>query len=288
VALTGRMARLHEDRLAEVLSGLPVLGCHLEAVSSMELDLTVYLSAEDAPCCDDVVQALRPLGVVALETRQVRDEDWLAAYRDGMEAFPVGRLWWVDPHPQTPSAAPPGRRRLVVEPRMAFGSGSHQSTRLVLLELERGTGERPGLAGKRILDVGTGSGILALAADRLRARDVVRLDIDPVAIRVAQRTAAEQEWTPHVRFVVGSTAALGHCSFDIVLCNMLPEEFLPLLGDLSRVLDRHGWIVLSGILEERREEVVASLGELHLSVMCEESLDEWCCLTVIRDGVGKP
>jgi len=291
------MSRLNEDRLAEVLAALPVLGCQLEDVSSMEVDLTVYLVAESAARCDDVTMALATLGVRAVQTRQVRDEDWLVAYRDGMEAFTVGQLWWVDPHPQTPTAAPPGRRRLVVEPSMAFGSGTHQSTALVLLELERIFGERSdvagaamqsGPAGMRILDVGTGSGILALAADRLGADDVVGLDIDPVAIRVAQRTASDQEWTPEVLFTVGSTDALGRCCFDLVLCNMLPDEFLPLLGDLKRVLDQRGRIVLSGIIEERRNEVVALLGELQLSVVHEGSADEWCCLTVVRDRVEDP
>jgi ribosomal protein L11 methylase PrmA len=80
-------------------------------------------------------------------------------------------------------------------------------------------------------------------------------------------------------------AALGDSTFDLVLCNMLPEEFLPLLTDLERVLARRGRLVLSGIVDERRDDVVRSLLELRLSVVGESSADEWCCLNVSRGPV---
>src|SRR5262249_18536591 len=111
----------------------------------------------------------------------VVEEDPLAVFRAASRPFPVGKRFWLDPGEPPHAAAPPGRIALLLPASTAFGTGGHESTRLALESLE----EQP-IAGAEVLDVGTGSGVLALAAAALGSRRAVGLDTDAEAVFVAR------------------------------------------------------------------------------------------------------
>ena len=125
-----------EEELPTVLFDLPVLGTEIGARDGDRVEATVFLPDTEADRVAEVASTISAAGGEVVEITVVEDEDWMASYRALVRPFEVGATWWIDPHPETPTAAPSGRRRLVVPPRMAFGSGSHESTRLLLRALE--------------------------------------------------------------------------------------------------------------------------------------------------------
>jgi ribosomal protein L11 methyltransferase len=275
--LTCRLPVGAEDHLHQALSEVRVLGAQVFESDGATSPLTVYLHVFQADDAARLRVLLEADGASCVEVRELEAQDWLAGWRESAAPFPVGRGWWVDPRPQEPSEAPPGRSRLVVEPRTAFGSGTHESTRLVLAALE----DIP-LAGRAVLDVGTGSGILAVAADRLGARPVVALDIDPEAVWVARRTAHEQEWPARPLLLVGPISAVGGGRFDVVLCNMITEEVRPLLPAIRGALKADGTAVLAGFLAAEDEAVRSDLARVGLVVRDHRRLGEWLSLTAQR------
>jgi ribosomal protein L11 methyltransferase len=265
-----------EDELPQMLEGWPVLGTEIGDAYSGEISATVFFAAGNAGAADRLKTLLMARGVEDIHIESVVSEDWLAGYRERARPFPVGDTWWVDPRPDSSFSPPAGRRRLVIEPRMAFGSGSHESTQLILLELEKLE-----VDGATILDLGTGSGILAIAAAGLGAKMVVGLDIDEDAIWVARETADLQERRVRVRYVLGSPDCLGAVGFDIVMCNMISANMLPLLPQMQTLLAPGGVAVLSGLLAIETHEIIETLSSLGLGVTGGLVLGEWGSLVVM-------
>lgn len=262
-----------EDELPELLAPWPMLGTEIGDVSAGGVRVTVYFDGGDTAGADGVRHLLMSLGVEDIEFGSLEPDDWLAGFRERTRPFEVGRRWWIDPRPDRPTAAPAGRQRLIVEPRMAFGSGTHESTRAILIALEDLR-----VDGRRVLDVGTGSGILALAAESLGAEWVVGLDIDPSAISVAFEVSRQQEWRSCMSFVLGSVDCLVGADFDIVMCNMIASNFLPLAGDLRNALAPAGVAVFSGLLASEAEMVSAALAEAGFSITSRHDDGDWSSL----------
>lgn len=266
-----------EEELPALVNSPDVLGLEIGGAELDRLRLAVYFPPGASETREETRALLEAHGATDLTTGLVADEDWLAAYREVVRPFAVGELWWLDPHPDLPTAAPPGRRRIVMPPGMAFGSGSHESTRLIL----GGLRERE-VRGRAVLDVGTGSGVLALAAEALGARCVLAVDTDPLAVRTAVEIRSLQEWRPVVHFVVGSAGCAGAGIFDIVMCNMILAHSLPLLEEMSAALAPAGKLVLSGLLCAEAAAVEARLEDVGLAVRGLGRDGEWITLTAER------
>jgi len=268
-----------EDELPELLDRRSVLGTQLEAVGDGEISAAVFFKSGDRDAADQVSALLKRRGAEHIRIDGVAPEDWLAGYREKARPFPVGDTWWVEPRPESSFSPPAGRRRLVIEPRMAFGSGSHESTQLILLELEKLE-----VDGATILDLGTGSGILAIAAAGLGAKMVVGLDIDEDAIWVARETADLQDRVARVRYVLGSPDCLGAVEFDIIMCNMISANMVPILPQLQALLVPGGVAVLSGLLAIETGDITETLSSLCLEVAGGQALGEWVSLVAMAQG----
>ena len=277
LTVTCRLPAATEEALASALEHWPVLGCQVED-SGRELDVTVYLRAEQAGALVGVRQGLAGLGARDLASAHFAEQDWLADYRRHAMPRPIGSRFWLDPSPSRPTPPPDRRLPLLIEPRQAFGSGSHESTQLVLLVLE----DVP-VAGRSVLDVGTGSGVLALAARSLGASWALGFDNEAEAVWVARQTVAVQPRRLPVALFAGTTAALGRrASFDLVLVNLLLVEAQPLLGDLHALLAMDGLLVLSGLMADQQAAAEAELARAGFLVERARELDEWVALVCAK------
>jgi ribosomal protein L11 methyltransferase len=173
--------------------------------------------------------------------REEEDRDWVQSARDMLQPMEVGERFFLVPEWRD-DPAPAGRFRIVVNPGMAFGTGLHETTRLCLEALERYV--RP---GARVLDVGTGSGILAKAAGLLGAERVWACDVDPIAVEIAQTG------------FVGSADAVASAVADVVTANISPEAIIALAPDLVRVLRPGGVLLASGFERHEVEQMRAAL-----------------------------
>lgn len=263
-----------EERLTEAMAAWPVLGCQVEDVGAGRVLVTVYVEQKKANMLTTIEGELRSLGAAQVVAGELPDTDWLAEYRRRVTPRAIGRRFWIDPHPAHPTPAPEGRIHLLIEPRQAFGTGSHESTALVLQCLEQMS-----LAGRSVLDVGTGSSILALAAAALGARRVVGFDIDLDAVFVARQTANEQQTRLRVALFAGPVQALGAAArFDLVLANLLPAQLDPIVPDLIGHLASDGELVVSGLLASQRAASEAELARAGLKVTDALAMGEWMAL----------
>jgi ribosomal protein L11 methyltransferase len=190
-------------------------------------------------------------------------EDWAETWKAGLRPIDVSPRLRIRPSFSEASAAR-GQAELVIDPGQAFGTGSHASTRLALEWIDR---LAPRLApGSRILDVGSGTGVLALAALQLsRATRGVALDLDREAARASRANAQHNALAARLDVVLGTLDALRETAFTLVVANLLRTELLPLAGEIARRTAPGGFAVLSGLLESERGEVEQALARAGLA-----------------------
>jgi ribosomal protein L11 methyltransferase len=222
-------------------------------------------------------QAAAELDVPA-ELAEIPDRDWGEEWKKGLGPITVGRLFlrpsWVE------AAPPPGAAEVVLDPGMAFGTGTHATTSLCLGAIDDFLARRP---GGSVLDVGTGSGLLAIAARKLGAGRVAANDNDPVAVAVAaenaERNGASLELT-------GAPPEAIPGVFDLVVANILANVLVDLAPVLARKTAPGGELVLAGILVPQEEEVRLPFHGQGLLPLPGARRGEWSMLRFRRPEVG--
>ncbi|HEV8577519.1 MAG TPA: 50S ribosomal protein L11 methyltransferase [Thermoanaerobaculia bacterium] len=260
-----------EDDLVAGLWQAGTLGAQSSTLPDGRLRLEAWFPPETGP-----VQVATEVELEAEEI--VPDADWFAAYRERARPFAVGRTLFVDPREpgEEPAAIPAGRRLLRLPARAAFGTGSHESTSLALELLEDAE-----VRDRRVLDVGTGTGVLAFAALLFGARSVVGLDVDPAAPVHARDNSALNDL--HPRWFAGRLAAIRvRPLFDLALVNVVPEQILPEMPDLVRLLRPGAEAILSGILAERGTQMLDGVRDLGLVEKDRRAAGEWVAFRVGR------
>jgi ribosomal protein L11 methyltransferase len=213
----------------------------------------------------------------------VPEIDWSRRWAQGLRPVVVSARLVVRA-PGTAWSPAPGQAELLIEPRQAFGSGAHATTALALELLDGELARRP---AECLLDVGCGSGVLALAALRLGARRALACDVDPVAAREAAENAERNGLGAALRVFAGTPAALRAGGFDLVVANLIRRELWPLLADLAGRLRPGGALVLSGLLAGERALLEGELARIGLALealreRCDERGDAWLALTALR------
>ena len=220
---------------------------------------------------------LRPIG--ELTTRVVHEADWAEAWKAHFPVMRIGRRivikpTWRDHTPQ------PGDVILDLDPGMAFGTGLHPTTRLCLAGVESAA-DRGLVDGARVLDVGCGSGILAIAAAKLGAASVRGVDTDPIAVEATIANAARNDLAGRIAARAGSLPS-GDEPFDLVLANLIASVLITLAAPLHDELRPGGVLLASGIFEDREADVRAAFEGAGLAVTTRTVEGEWVALEAVR------
>jgi len=215
-------------------------------------------------------------------TRIIKQEKWAEAWKSNFKPIHVTPHLVIKP-PWEEHPTKKGEVVVEIDPAMAFGTGTHPTTQMCLRALERLILSSP--HSPSILDVGTGSGILAIASRKMGAKKGLAIDIDPSAIACARKNAAANNIDGGINFRIGSLGRLRGI-FDIIVANLLSQELLGLAPSLVKRMSPEGALIISGLLRGQRKEVISVFAEQGLEVRRSLELKGWACLVLRHKNEG--
>ena len=221
---------------------------------------------------------LRPIS--DLTTRLVHEPDWAEAWKAHFPVLRVGRRLVIRPTWLTHDPRP-GDVVLDLDPGMAFGTGLHPTTRLCLAALES-VADRGALADATVLDVGCGSGILAIAAAKLGAAQILGVDTDPIAVEATLANAATNGLAGRIDARLGSVPT-GDGPRDVILANLIAGVLVALAGGLRDDVRVGGTVLASGIFVDREDDVREAFGSVGLRATNRTAEGDWVALEAVRD-----
>ncbi len=276
----------HEDMASWLMIHIGANGCQF--IENKSGKVTLQASFELDRIAPDNLQpvyaAFDEYGLGAaggsLRINQLEEADWLAEWKKGMTPIRLGERFLVSPpwfENKIEAADLAGRHVIWIEPGMAFGTGFHFTTQFCLRAIEKH------LQDGHILDVGTGSGILAIAAAQLLPQaKIVAVETDADACRVAEENFALNKVGQQVEMLEGSTERVSGQKFDAILSNLTCEDNIALLPDYVELLKPGAKVLMSGILLEKLPRLETALAQHPMTIVDKETSDMWAGLVVQR------
>ena len=288
-ALTAVMSMVSNNLQIEDYSDIDLKTCYGDLIDESILNadktiasVSVYLPAEKSvPECLSFLRerfAVSGLEDARVETIGVNEEDWANSWKAYYKPIKIGKRLVIVPAWEKYEPAE-GELIVRMDPGMAFGTGTHETTRLVIQLLEKYTAP-----GCRMLDVGTGSGILAICASRLGAGECRAYDIDPMAVRVANENIRDAGLT-NVTCQVSDLLKQVDDSrpYDLICANIVADIIIRMTPDVGALMHENTVLLASGIISERSEDVIACF-EKHGFRVVEKLVDNgWCGLAVMKN-----
>jgi ribosomal protein L11 methyltransferase len=209
-----------------------------------------------------------------VELEGLDEEDWAHAWKKYYKPIHLGKITIVPAWEKYEEKS--GEVIIRIDPGMAFGTGTHETTRLVMRIMQD-----LNLLGKRVLDIGTGSGILSICASKLGASRIFAYDIDPVSVKVARENVKDGGCN---NITVDTSDLLQNIDrsekYDFCFANIVAEIIIRMLPDLSECLNPDASVVLSGIIKPSRDDVIAALRKHNFYVLREETENDWVALLI--------
>ncbi len=235
----------------------------------------MYISCEDNPLesVSCISEKLKEAGVdFTVDTLDCADEDWLNNWKQYFQPTPVGEKLLI--RPTWRNSYDPGDRIVInLDPGLAFGTGTHETTRLCLSVLEKIVTK-----DKTVLDVGCGSGILAIASLLLGAESAVGVDIDELAVKTAEENAQLNNVSSRFTAVHGSFTEKVDGKFDIIVANIVADAIMFLSKGVKDFMKEDSLYIMSGIIDTRVDEVIESVSQ-DFEIIDKLFLNGWYCLT---------
>jgi ribosomal protein L11 methyltransferase len=283
-AVEVEIARVGETAATTQLWAFNTTGVEISEDANSPDFITLRAYFNSAPDAEKLrEQILRDLKLIDLpefalrgiRSLTVADQDWLAEWKKGYEPIAIGRRLLVCPSWRLDQARNADRVVIEIDPGMAFGTGTHETTRGCLEMLEKYW------EGGSLLDVGTGTGILAIAAIKLRPGSrVVGFDVDPEAVAVAVENAAINGVADEIEIEVNKLGSYHGQEFDLVLANLTADALIPLSPEFPMALKPQGVLITSGILREQTDEVLAALESHNLGAIEMKPDGEWMTMAL--------
>ncbi|WP_319824595.1 50S ribosomal protein L11 methyltransferase [Thalassovita sp.] len=219
-------------------------------------------------------------GAKPFAVSELPETDWVAKVKRELTPVVAGRFFVYGSHDA--DKVPAGVEPLLIEAAMAFGTGHHGTTQGCLRALDRLAND--GVVCKNVIDVGCGTAVLAMGAARIWPNPVMASDIDDVAVEVAEANVKVNDLSGRVNCVVAAgfdnPQITAKAPFDLVFANILKAPLIDLAPDMARYLSEGGYAILSGILNEQADEVVAVYAKNAIPVIHREQIGEWTTLTL--------
>jgi ribosomal protein L11 methyltransferase len=291
-----RIVECDVDKDKEELAGwlmvqLGANGCELLAAdgSRSRLRATFTMAALPAGAESRIVAAFDEYGlnsmVSSLRYGELVEEDWLAKWKEGFEPFAVGERLVVCPpwHRENLSSdLSAGRQVVLIDPGLAFGTGFHETTQFCLRMLQEYIGDC-----RRVLDVGSGSGILSIACALLSNRcSILALETDPVACKNAKENFQLNGVMTRIELQEASTDAILHAkehAFDLILANLTYEDHAALINDYTRLAAPGCNLIFAGILKEKADQMSAVLSKAGLTITKRDDGRAWTGFAALRE-----
>ena len=286
--LVALMSLIETNLLIEDLSDIDLKTCYGDLIDEKILNAdkthasVSYFVPKDANIADDMAFLRDRLASGGFEEAKTEiiglcEEDWANSWKEFYKPFKIGRIVIVPAWENY--EARDGEIIVTMDPGMAFGTGTHETTRLVILLMQEEE-----LSGKRVLDVGTGSGILSICASKLGAKTCNAYDIDPVAVKVASDNAESDGCT---NITVGVSDLLrdvdiSEGKYDVCVANIVSDIIIRMMPDLKNYVKEGAPVILSGIINSRADEVrECVLGEGY-EIVRELYENDWVSMLVRR------
>lgn len=206
--------------------------------------------------------------------RKIVDEDWSTTWRKNYKPFRIGRRVWIQPSWLHAENVDNDDLVITLDPGMAFGTGLHPSTRMCIEAMEKLV--QPGFS---MLDIGTGTGILAIVAAGFGATKVLALDTDRIAVRTARENVKQNHVSKQIELLQGSLASIGPSEWDIVVVNILAPVIIGLIQqELISYLSPAGRIIMSGIIDDQVDGVRNALAQAGGEVTRKLTTGDWVSL----------
>ena len=252
----------------------------LEGLSRIKL----YLEGSDEAGLARLRDTVAELGLT-LEAKPLPETDWEESWKDSYPPQEVGENLVVLPYWLAEEET--GRKKIILDPGLTFGTGAHPSTQMVMEAMEQRV--QPGW---HCLDLGSGSGILSITALRLGAQSAVGVDIDPKAEDIARENAAYNSFgSPAFTALTGNVTEdkalmhrLSQDRYDLLLVNIVADVIIGLSPILPDFMGEHTLLICSGILDSRLDDVTAALEKAGLTVTEIRAKEEWRCVLAKREG----
>ncbi len=269
---------IHWDYLDETLDELLEGGCFLSFYLSDTIE-----GAETLSAVKSYLAALPDeFGSLTLTFDEIADEDFQNNYKKYFKTFKLGERLVIKPSWEDYDAKE-GEVVIEIDPELSFGTGDHHTTQLVLKELERRVS-----ADMKFLDIGCGSGILAMAALLLGAKSAIGIDIDPVSIKTSNENIKRIGMTDSFEGIVGNITEddeiirrIGS-GYPLIAANIIADIIIILAPTLYKLLGENGVVITSGIIDERCDDTVLALEKAGLSIVSIERQGGWCAVVAAR------
>ncbi len=284
--LTAIMSMVSNNLQIEDYSDIDLKTCYGDLIDESILNadktiasVSVYLSADKSiPECISFLKerfAASDLGDASIETVGVNEEDWANSWKAYYKPIKIGKKLVIVPAWEKYQAAE-GELVVRMDPGMAFGTGTHETTRLVIRLLEEYT--KPNC---RMLDVGTGSGILAICAAKLGAAECHAYDIDPMAVRVANENIKDSGMS-NVTCEVSDLLRQVDKSrpYDLICANIVADIIIRMTPDVGELMHQDTVLLASGIIMERSSDVIECFEAIGFQIVEKMEENGWCALAV--------
>lgn len=216
-------------------------------------------------------------GKVIVEIKTRDDEDWSTSWQKFFHPVEAGHRFLITPSWE--QVLETDRKVIKIDPGMAFGVGSHETTRICIDLLEKYINN----STIKMLDIGTGTGILSIVAAMLGVKEILAIDIDPAAVKSARENIIINKVSEQIQVKAGDLTVGVSVAYPFITANLLPDIILRLLPSIPPLLTEGGLIVLSGIIREKTDLIIKELAGYNLEVIDNTIMGEWVGLVARKD-----